>query len=193
MSPARRSRPAARRHSPSRRACLVGLAATAAPIARPAQAQIDWSKIDIWKPYRREDLGFEVEMPGDPEIEEEKDEAGHSIYAEFLFIGMMLGVDHTVLFKRDATIERVIRHQRKTAQELKGKVTREAPFTMEGLPAIEIVRELKDGFVTIMRAVVIGKRHIAINVVGGPDIATNPSALRFLNSFKLLPTAHKGG
>jgi hypothetical protein len=40
-----------------------------------------------------------------------------------------------------------------------------------------------------MRAVIIGNRTIAVNVIGGPDIAANPSALRFLNSFKLLPSA----
>ena len=95
-----------------RRGAGCGGAAT----ALPAHAQIDWHKIDIWKPYRREDLGFEVEMPGDPEIEEEKDEDGHSTYVDFLFIGMGFSVDHTVLFKRDATIERVIRHQRNTAK-----------------------------------------------------------------------------
>jgi hypothetical protein len=104
---------------------------------------------------------------------------------------MMFGVDHTVLFKRDATIERLIRHQRNTAQSLEGKVTRESPFIMDGFPAIEIASELKDSFVSVTRAVVIGKRFIAVNVVGGPDIAANPSALRFLNSFKLLPTARK--
>jgi hypothetical protein len=47
-------------------------ALAAAAAAWPARAQIDWHTIDIWKPYRPEDLGFEVEMPGDPEIEEDR-------------------------------------------------------------------------------------------------------------------------
>jgi hypothetical protein len=181
-----------RRHGAlSRRACLAALAAaTLAPAALPAWAQIDWHRVDIWKPYRREDLGYEVEMPGEPEIEEEQDEDGQSVHAELLFVGMMFGVDH-VTFKRDVTIDVVSRQQRKAAQSLNGKITREAPFTMDGFPAIEIVSELEDAFVTIMRAVVIGNRIIAVDVVGGPDVAADPSALRFLNSFKLLPTSRK--
>jgi hypothetical protein len=183
--------PVVRRDVPSRRACLAALAAAAVlPAAPPALAQIDWDKIDIWKPYRREDLGFEVEMPGEPEIEQEEDDNGNSIYAELLFVGMIFGVDH-VAFKRDATIDDVAKQQRKAAQTLKGKITRETPFTMDGLPAIEIVNELEGAFVSVMRAVVIGNRVIAVNVLGGSDIRVDPSALRFLNSFKLLPSARK--
>jgi hypothetical protein len=68
-------------------------------------------------------------------------------------------------------------------------IARESPFTIDGFPAIEIVHEIEGDFVSIMRVVVIGNRAIAFNVTGGPDIAADPSALRFLNSFKLLPVA----
>ncbi len=151
-------------------------------------AQIDWHKVDIWQPYRREDLGFTVELPGEPEIEEEQDADAKSIYVEFLFIGMMFGVDH-VTFRHDVTIAEVASQQRKAAKNLKSRIARESPFTMDGFPAIEIVHEMEDDFVSIMRVVVIGNRAIAFNVIGGPDIAADPSAQRFLNSFKLLPTA----
>ena len=155
-------------------------------------AQIDWHKIDIWQPYRREDLGFEVELPGEPEIEEEQDEHVKSVLAEFLFVGMIFGVDH-VTFRHDVTIADVVARQREGAQNLKSRITRESPFTMDGYPAVEIAQELADAFGSIMRVIVIGNRAIAYNVVGDPDIATHPAALRFLNSFKLLPTAPTPG
>lgn len=58
---------------------------------------------------------------------------------------------------------------------------------MQGFPALEIVSKDDEDFVVIMRAVVMGDRMIAVQVIGGPDIADNPSALRFLKSFRLLP------
>jgi hypothetical protein len=165
-------------------------AITAAAVtgALPAMAQIEWHKIDIWEPYRREDLGFEVELPGEPEIEEEQDADAKSVFVGFLFIGMMFGVDH-VTFRRDVTIAEIVSQQHKAAKNLKSRIAREKPFTMDGFPAIEIVHEMEDDFVSIMRAVVMGNRAIAFNVTGGPDIAANPSAQRFLSSFKLLPVA----
>ena len=135
----------------------------------------------IWQTYRREDFGFEVEMPGEPEIEEEQDEHAKSIHAEFLFVGMIFGVDH-VAFRHDVTIADVMIRQREAAENLKSRITRETPFTMDGHPAIEIVHEMDGAFVSIMRVVVIGNCAIAFNV-RGPDIAADPSALRFLNSF----------
>lgn len=172
----------------TRRACLSALTVAGVTGALPAMAQIDWHKVDIWKPYRREDLGFEVELPGEPEIEEEQDEHTKSISAEFLFVGMMFGVDH-VTFRHDVTIADVVGRQREGAQNLKSRITRESPFTMDGYPAVEIAQEMDNAFGSIMRVVVIGNRAIAFNVVGNPDIAGDPSALRFLNSIKLLPTA----
>ena len=175
------------RNALSRRAFVAALAATAAvPMASPARAQIQWHKLDIWKPYRREDLGFEVEMPGEPEIDVEEDEDGKSIDAEFLFVGMMFGATHRES-KRVLSLTDVSAHQRKIAQRAKGRIIRETSFSLDGLPAIEIVSELEDAFVSILRAVVIGNRLITVDVIGGPDIAADPSALRFLNSFKLLP------
>jgi hypothetical protein len=136
-------------------------------------AQIDWHKVDIWKPYRREDLGFEVELPGEPKIEEEQNEESKSIYAEVSFVGMMFGVDH-VTFRRDVTITEVARQQLEAAKSLKSRIAREAPFTLGGYPAIEIVRDIEGAFVSIMRVVAIGNRAIAFNVLGGPDIAADP-------------------
>jgi hypothetical protein len=178
-----------RRRAFSRRTCLSALVAAAtAPMASPARAQIQWHKLDIWKPYRREDLGFEVEMPGEPEIDIEEDEDGKSINAEFLFVGMMFGATHRES-KRVLSVADVSAHQRNIAQRAKGRIMRETSFSMDGLPAIEIVSELEDAFVCILRAVVIGNRLITVDVIGGPDIAADPSALRFLNSFRLLSVA----
>lgn len=186
MPMAKRPRRNNRRRTPSRRACVAALAAAAAAATLPAHAQIDWSKIDIWKPYQREDLGFSVEMPGEPDLEEEDDPYSKSISASFLFVGMMLSVDH-IVYKQDVPIDKLSKHLRLGPPSLKSRITREAPFTVDGFPAIEIVKELENGFVFITRAVAIGNRVITVSVIGGPDIAANPSALRFLNSFKLLP------
>lgn len=189
MAPVNDSSPQAPLRGLSRRACLTGLAgATVMPAAWPAQAQIDWHKIDIWKPYRRDDLGFEVELPGEPEIAEEEDADGKSIHASFMFIGMMLSVSYDE-FERAASIDRLVKHHREAAQTLDERILRESPFTMGAFAAIEIVSESDDGFVSITRAVVMGKRMITIRIIGGPDIAANPSAQRFLNSFKLLASA----
>lgn len=183
-----------RRDKPSRRSCLSVFAAAATAVvttALPARARIDWHKVDIWKPYRRDDLGFEVEMPGEPKIEEEDDAHASSVYAELMFVGMAFGFNHTTFKRNAATIEDLVKEQRKTAQRLNGRIIREAPFTMDGLPAVEIVSEFENAFVNILRAVVIGNRMVAVDVMGGPDIADDPSARRFLNSFRLLPTARK--
>ncbi len=134
-----------RRHGAvSRRACLSALATVAVVPALPARAQIDWHKVDIWQVYRREDLGFEVEMPGVPEIEEEKDADATSINAEVQFEGMTFAVTHHT-FTYAITIEDVPALQHEALQNLniEARITRKSEITINGFPGFEFVAESK--------------------------------------------------
>ena len=152
-------------------------------------AQIDWHKVDIWKPYRREDLGFEVELPDEPEIEEEQNEDLKSIHVEVLFVGIMFGVDH-VTFRRDVTLAEIASQQHKAAKNLKSRIAHEAQFTMGGLPAIEIVHEMEGYFVSIMRVVAIGILRHRVQCHWRPRYRRRSIGAAFPGLFKLLPTAH---
>ena len=192
MSSADRPCRDSRRHGAvSRRACLSALATVAVVPALPARAQIDWHKVDIWQVYRREDLGYEVEMPGEPKIEEEEDEDGASINAEVELEGVWFAITYHT-FTHAMTVKDVSARQHEALRNLniEAKITRESDITMNGFPGLEFVAESQAArFAHIMRVIVMKDRAISVAVFGEPGVHANPLARRFLDSFKLLTGA----
>jgi hypothetical protein len=176
---------------------LVGGAAAAWPVisavslssvllaGAPARGQGD-----IWQLYRREDIGFEIQMPGAPKIEVEeslgKDEpVAKSVNATVSFQGIEFGVLYEEYRQRPVSIEEEIAGQRLGARSLGTKVISETRFTMNGVPGVEIVT---DGFGgTIWRVLVAQNHRFFLGVTGAsPDSA---SVRRFFDSFRLLSAA----
>jgi hypothetical protein len=142
---------------------------------------------DIWQLYRREDLGFEIQMPGAPKIEVEEslgndEPVVKSVDATVSFQDIEFGVFYEEYRRRPASIEEEIAGQRLGARSLGTKMTSETRFTMNGVPGVEIVTDGFGGM--IFRVLVAQNRRFFLVVTGAsPD---NASVRRFLDSFRLL-------
>jgi hypothetical protein len=170
----------------SRRSCLPLLAAVVLSPVLPARAAR--AQGDVWQAYRRDDLGFEVEMPGTPKIEVEEsqdqdDPSVKSVSAEVTFEDTLFAAGYQE-YRRPTSVEEELRAQRWAARAGLGKIASETRFMMNGLPGVEVVFE----DLMIVRIVVAGNRRFLVSVGGPQGGQDNPSARRFLNSFKLLPS-----
>jgi len=174
--------------SMSRRAFLplVAGAALSPVVLVPQAARAQGAN---WQIYRREDLGFEVELPGKPNITVETGEPDdrwvRSINAEVDFDRLYFGASYNE-FKEAASIEQVARAQRMAARTLGVAAPRETTITLNGFQGLDFVGE-SDAFSMVMRIVIREKRTIAAAVTGAGKISANPSVRRFLDSLKLLP------
>ena len=99
---------------------------------------------DVWREYRRDDLGFRVEMPGEPKIKVEEDEDKdiriRTVDAEVTYEQVLFDV-HCNEYKQVMPAEEAFRLFREGMRFGGIPVTREAPLVMNGLPAREFVGE----------------------------------------------------
>jgi hypothetical protein len=141
---------------------------------------------DIWQLYRREDLGFEVEMPGAPKIEVEEgkdkdDPVAKSVDAQVDFQEINFGIAYEE-WRRRPSVDEEIAAQRSVARSLGTKVISETRFTMNGVPGFEIATDGIGGMTA--RVVVAQNRRFFLSAVGAPS--DNASVRRFFDSFRLL-------
>jgi hypothetical protein len=172
----------------SRRALLTLIAATAlspalfVPSAVRAQGA-------VWQIYRRDDLNFEIDMPGKPKIEVEEferdDPAVKSITAVVDVDQMSYSADYYE-YRRPISLEEEALAQQLLARGLEARTVHETAFTINGIEGREISME-SDGLNAIQRIVAIRNRRILISVMGGRSIHANAMVRRFLDSLKLLP------
>jgi len=173
-----------------RRTVVLGVAAVAAASAvlgvKMARAQGD-----IWREYRREDLGFRIEMPGQPEITveeaDDKDIWIRATDAEVNRDNNLFGA-HCTEWKNVQSAEEQFELIREGIRKLGMSATREVPMTMNGFPAREFIRATED-YNFIHRLVVMEKLSIAAAVHGDPNMHSDPIVRRFFESFRLLRSA----
>ena len=173
----------------SRRRVLSALAGAAATLtslsalSRAAQAEAA-----AWREYRNAEMGFRVEMPGTPKVEEQdgdpSDPFTKSIDAQVELNDMLLGV-HCTENRAAASAEDQYKLQREGMVAGGMPVTREEARTVSGNPARDFIRESGD-LNYIYRVVNVGKRTIGVSVFGERNIHGNPNVRRFLDSLTLL-------
>jgi len=172
----------------SRRALLplIAIAALSPVLLVPSAARAQGAD---WQIYRREDLGFEIAMPGEPEVTVETGERGdpwvRAISAEVDVDQLHFGISYTE-FAEPMSIAQLSAAQRAGAGHLGVDALRETAIKMNGFPGLDLVGE-SDAFSIIMRIVVREKQTISAAVTGTGNISADPSVRRFLDSFKLLP------
>jgi hypothetical protein len=141
-----------------------------------------------WKEYRNADMGFRVEMPGEPKVEEQtgdpSDPLVRSVDAQVELNDMILGV-HSTENRAATTAEEQYKLLREGMAADSMPVTREEARTVSGNPAREFIRESGD-LNYIYRVVNVGKRTIAVSAFGEKNIHGHPNVRRFLDSLTLL-------
>ena len=171
----------------SRRSFMPLVAAT---LLSPAAIVAARAQGAAWEMYRRDDLGFEVDMPGKPEMRTEESADRNDPWIKTI----NAGVDYEATlfsanyqeFQRPLTLAAESAAQRQVAQFLRARVVRETTFTMNGIDALEIVKD-GDSTQNILRIVMVANRRIMVSATGGRSIHASATVQRFLGSFKLLP------
>jgi hypothetical protein len=165
---------------------VAAFAAASTSIALPSTSVR--AQTPAWLEYRNTEMGFRVEMPGAPKVEEQNGDPSkpwtRALSAQVKLNDMLLGV--RCAENRAATADEELYKQQREAMVAGGMpVTREEARIVSGNPAREFIRESGD-FNYIYRVVNVGKRTIAVIVFGERNIHGNPNARRFLDSLTLL-------
>jgi len=164
-------------------------------LTAPALAQ---TSQESWQDFRREDLGFKIEMPGTPKVENDESAVDgktiKSVSAQVDFDERTLGVSYEQLsepvvmtadtpqFREDCDGRR--KHLEKALVVKGTSHTQTAPNSQ--VPMCEI-RLQTQGFHAIARAFVLRDRTIQVIVTSLRPIEGDAVVQRFLDSFELLP------
>src|SRR5262249_4937145 len=164
-----------------------------------------------WSEYRRDDLGFRLELPGGPDtmweltaIQELKVEGGGPAMLEDLnekkdLLIRISAVDadreqiqmavYRVEYKKPVSPEEEFATLRQNWRRRGVPPPREAALTIYGFPAREFVCEADDDKTLIHRRIVMGRLTFRVGVSGKRQIHDSPITRRFFDSFKLLRSA----
>jgi hypothetical protein len=169
---------------------LMSVLAAAASTSAVLVATTSPVRAEDWEEYRRDDLGFRVEMPDEPEVDMKTEGLDEKIVRvidaqasddkeEGLF-----GV-HCTEYREPVSAEQEYRLFR-DGMRLGGlAVTRESTLTIGNIVAREFVRE-SDGINFVHRLLVVDRRTFGISAYGDRDIHNSQEVQRFLRSFTLL-------
>jgi hypothetical protein len=173
----------------SRRRLMSALAAAASASA-VVVATTSWARADDWQEFFREDLGFRIEMPGEPEVDV-KEEGLDDRIARLIDAQVyddeedsLFGV-HCTEYHEAVSAEQEHRFFREGMRLGGLAVTRESALMISNIVAREFIRE-SDGINFVHRLLVVDRRTIGISVYGARDIHDSREVQRFLRSFMLL-------
>ena len=169
---------------------LMSVLAAAASTSAVLAATTSTARADDWQEYLREDMGFRIEMPGEPEVDVKEDGLDDGI-ARLIDAQVyddeddsLFGV-HCTDYREAVSAEQEYRLFRE-GMRLGGLfVTRESALMIGNIVAREFTRE-SDGINFIHRLLVADRRTIGISVYGDRNIHDSREVQRFLRSFMLL-------
>jgi hypothetical protein len=175
----------------SRRAAMPTLAGVAAVLTSlPLRSTAARAQAAAWREYRDEEMGFQVEMPGEFRVRQYVGETNDPWIKETsakINIGR-ISVRATGIEYRGTLSVAEIYKLAENCTGILGKIcaTREERRAVSGMPAREYIREADDDLNFISRIVVVGHRAIAAGAYGERSIHGNPTVLRFVDSLTLL-------
>jgi len=143
-----------------------------------------------WQEYRRDDVGFRIEMPGEPRIRVERGDPGDnwttSTDAQVRYQNEIFDVSWTE-FKTIASVEDEYTRFRNMMTGAGYQFDQDIPLTIYGVPAREFIIETGD-INFIRRIMAVRNFALATHALGARNIHNSPTVRRFLDSFKLLRT-----
>jgi hypothetical protein len=168
----------------SRRSLLV---ACASPVLWPKAARAQGS---IWREYRRDDVGFRIEMPGEPKIRVQRgnpdDNWITSNDVQARYQNSFFDVSWTE-FKHIVSVEDEYTRFRNMMTGAGYQIDEDIPLILNDVPAREFI--IETGNINFVRRIMAVKNlAIAIHAMGSRNIHNSPTGRRFLDSFKLLRT-----
>jgi len=165
---------------------LAGAATTSAVVV----ATTSPARADDWEEFFRDDLGFRIEMPGEPEVDVKdegfSDRIVRTIDAQVYDDedGQLFGV-HCTEYREPVPAEHEWRLFREGMRLGGLSVTRESELMISNRAGREFVRE-SDSINFVHRLLVVDRRTIGISLYGDRDIHDSRDVQRFLRSFMLI-------
>ena len=165
---------------------LHGVNAVGKPeLVRPKVARAQGG---IWQEYRRDDVGFRIEMPGAPKIRVQKgdpeDNWTTSTDAQVRYQHETFDVSWTE-FKDIVSVEDEYTRFREMMTRAGYQIEEDIPLTLNDVPAREFI--IETGNINFVRRIMAVRNFaMAIHAMGSRNIHNTPTGRRFLDSFKLL-------
>src|SRR5690349_11639431 len=172
------------------RRTLMSVLAAAASTSAVLVAATSSARADEWQEYLRDDLGFRIEMPGEPEVDVKEDGLDDRIVR---LIDAQVYDDeddnlfgvHCSEYRDPVSAEQEYRLFREGMRLGGLAVTRESALMIGNIVAREFTRE-SESINFVHRLLVADRRTIGISVYGDRDIHDSREVQRFLRSFMLL-------
>jgi hypothetical protein len=168
----------------SRRSFLLA-SACASPAIGPKVVRAQES---IWQEYRRDDVGFRIEMPGAPRIRVQRARPENNWITT---TGAQVRYQHEIFdltwteFKDIVAVEDEYTRFRDMMAGAGYQIEEDIPLTLDDVPAREFV--IETGAINFVRRILAVRNFaIGIHAMGARNIQYSPTVRRFLDSFKLL-------
>jgi hypothetical protein len=169
---------------------LMSVLAAAASTSAVLVATTAPARADDWQEYLRDDLGFRIEMPGEPEVDVKEDGLDERIVR---LVDAQIYDDeddnlfgvHCSEYRNPVSAEQEYRLFREGMRLGGLAVTRESALMIGNIVAREFTRE-SDGINFVHRLLVVDHRTIGISAYGDRGIHDSREVQRFLRSFMLL-------
>ena len=167
------------------RRCFLLTGACASPFLWPKLA---WAQGSVWQEFRRDDVGFRVEMPGAPRLRVQKgdptDNWTASTDAQVRLHNEFFDVTWTE-FKGIVSVEDEYTRFRDMMTGAGYRIEEDIALTVNDVPAREFI--IETGNINFVRRIMAVRNFaISIHAMGARNIYYSPTARRFLDSFGLL-------
>jgi hypothetical protein len=144
----------------------------------------------VWEEYRRDDVGFRIEMPGAPKIRvqkgDPKDNWTTSTDAQVRYQDEIFDVIWTE-FKDIVSVEDEYMRFRDLMTRAGYRIEEDIPLTLNDVPAREFI--IETGNINFVRRIMAVRNFaIGIHAMGARNIRYSRTVRRFLDSFRLLRT-----
>ena len=143
---------------------------------------------DIWQEYRRDDVGFRIELPGAPRIRVQRGRPDNnwitSTGAQARYQNEIFDVSWTE-FKDIVLVEDEYSRFRDMMARAGYQIEEDIALTLNNVPAREFI--IETGAINFVRRILAVRNFaIGIHAMGARNVQYSPTVRRFLDSFKLL-------
>jgi len=142
----------------------------------------------IWQEYRRDEVGFRIEMPGAPRIRVQRARPENNWITT---TGALVRYQNEIFdvvsteFKDIVAVEDEYTRFRDMMAAAGYQIAEDIPLTLDDVPAREFI--IETGAINFVRRILVVRNFaIGIHAMGARSVQYSPTVRRFLDSFKLL-------
>jgi hypothetical protein len=146
------------------------------------------AQASIWQEYRRDDVGFRVEMPGAPRIRVQRARPENNWITT---TGALVRYQNEIFdvvsteFKEIVAVEDEYTRFRDMMAGAGYQIEEDIPLSLDTVPAREFI--IETGAINFVRRILVVRNFaIGIHAMGARNVQYSPTVRRFLDSFKLL-------